>query len=210
MEPLSLDQVFCRVKDCLVQLQQSHTWVVDKVDVENIVVIRNIAPKTFPIDGDAECHQMSSPAQATPLEGSLTERLGEIKVEEEAWTDYLAFNSFDKSICKTEMETTVLKHISGERECQKDYGIRQKNDGQRAWECQQDQERGENRWEELGSHEAGLKSRDSREKDSLVIEKKELDTRGRKDWRLKWRHHVRMERKNEMDRIKNRMNHTKD
>ena len=38
--------------------------------------------------------------------------------------------------------------------------------------------RGENRWEELGSHEAGLKSRDSREKESLVIEKKELDTRG--------------------------------
>ena len=107
MEPLSLDQIFRRVKDCLVQLEQSHTWVVDKVDVENIVVIRSVASKTFPIDGDAECHQMSSPAQATPLEGSLTERPGEIKVEEEAWTDYLAFNPFDKSTCKTEMETSV-------------------------------------------------------------------------------------------------------
>ena len=105
MKQLSLDQIFHLVKDCLGQFQQSHAWTAEKIGTKNIIVIQKVVSKTFSAQ-EAEQSQTPRLPIIKPSNKSRAERPKIIKIEEEPWTEYLAFHVLGESGTKTELENT--------------------------------------------------------------------------------------------------------
>ena len=139
MEPLSLDQVFCRVKDCLAPSHHSLGWKVEKIDAQNIIVIRKIdvASMTFSIDNEIERLQIYPSSHVAQLNDTPTQQISPVKVEE-PWTDHLDLNTLVEFECKKETRSTVGILTSRDEEGQKEHHGEAIQEGQVDREKQQD------------------------------------------------------------------------
>lgn len=119
MEPLSLEQIFSRVKDCLDQLQQSRTWAIEMIKTKNIVVIHDVKQRTLIVnDGKRKQSVTSSLPVSIRLAMSDAEQPSVIKVEDGVWAEHLALHLVVDHPFKTEMEITpeILSEEGGDNE----------------------------------------------------------------------------------------------